>query len=160
MYYHINDIIFLVRFPQFVGSLRRDVWTTAYWRGHPPATSPLSARTLTLSFRLSSSRHPGFLVWLSRQRLVSLSFKVPSQLTNRFYRRQMLALDPRLHEKRVSLSLSVSLARFVSRARTKSKLVFDLMAMHNYASQPYIAYACTANWPGQARAVRRVHFNY
>lgn len=53
MYYHINDIIFLVRFPQFVGSLRRDVWTTAYWRGHPPATSPLSVRTLTLSFHLS-----------------------------------------------------------------------------------------------------------
>jgi hypothetical protein len=34
MYYHINDIIFLVRFPQFVGSRpRRDVWTTAYCRG-------------------------------------------------------------------------------------------------------------------------------
>lgn len=36
MYYHINDIIFLVRFPQFVGSPSRDVWTTAYWRDHPP----------------------------------------------------------------------------------------------------------------------------
>lgn len=48
MYYHINDIIFLVRFPQFVGSPPRDVWTTAYWRGRPSAaTSPLSARTLT-----------------------------------------------------------------------------------------------------------------
>lgn len=56
MYYHINDIIFLVRFPQFVGSLRRDVWTTAYWRDRstPLYTSPLSARTLMLSYRLSS----------------------------------------------------------------------------------------------------------
>lgn len=56
MYYHINDIIFLVRFPQFVGSPSRDVWTTAYWRGHPPTTSPLSARTLTLSSFLSPLR--------------------------------------------------------------------------------------------------------
>lgn len=37
-----------------------------------------------------------------------------------------------------------------SRARTKSRLVFDLMAIRNYASTPGTAYACTANWPGQA----------
>lgn len=57
MYYHINDIIFLVRFPQFVGSPPRDVWTTAYWRGHPPTTSPLSALGL-LHYRLSYRRKP------------------------------------------------------------------------------------------------------
>lgn len=37
-----------------------------------------------------------------------------------------------------------------SRAQTKSRLVFDLMAICNYASTPGTAYACTANWPGQA----------
>lgn len=37
-----------------------------------------------------------------------------------------------------------------ARARTKSRLVFDLMAIRNYASTPGTAYACTANWPGQA----------
>jgi len=35
-------------------------------------------------------------------------------------------------------------------ARTKSRLVFYLMAIRNYASTPGTAYACTANWPGQA----------
>lgn len=58
MYYHINDIIFLVRFPQFVGSLRRDVWTTAYWRDRPTR----------------SARHPyrlGLLRYRSAYRLLS-----------------------------------------------------------------------------------------
>lgn len=87
---------------------------------------------------------------------VSISFKVLSQLTNRFYRCQARVIPRNLSMRNASVSSS----RFVPGARTKSKLVFDLMAMRNYASQPYIAYACTANWPGRARAVRRVHFNY
>lgn len=57
---------------------------------------------------------------------------------------------PRKRLRKEETRLSRRRARFVSRARTKSKLVFDLMAMRNYASQPYVAYACTANWPGRS----------
>lgn len=56
MYYHINDIIFLVRFPQFVGSLRRDVWTTAYWRGRPTRSlhvTPIGSDSCAIVPRLS-----------------------------------------------------------------------------------------------------------
>lgn len=72
MYYHINDIIFLVRFPQFVGSLRRDVWTTAYWRDRPTR----------------STRHPyrlGLLRYRSAYRLLShvTSFLAASVLAPR-----------------------------------------------------------------------------
>lgn len=78
MYYHINDIIFLVRFPQFVGSLRRDVWTTAYWRDRPTR----------------STRHPyrlGLLCYRSAYRLLSYvtSFRFGlveiARLTSRSY---------------------------------------------------------------------------
>lgn len=40
-------------------------------------------------------------------------------------------------------------ASFCPARRAKSKLVFDLMAMRNYASA-HTACACAANWPGQA----------
>lgn len=111
MYYHINDIIFLVRFPQFVGSLRRDVWTTAYWRGHPPATSPLSARTLIVS-PLSCHRIVLVFVFLalSENCWQTLIEKVLSQLTNRSSRAQVLSM------RNASLSLSLFLVFCLPRA--------------------------------------------
>lgn len=145
MYYHINDIIFLVRFPQFVGSLRRDVWTTAYWRGHPPATSPLSARTLTLSFHLSplsyvTSFHASSLsLFLSLlASLLSIPFSpinivkinIPSKLTSRLsinrsycinrYWRERLSLEASPKCQRTRLDRRSSRVRVVlSRARAR-----------------------------------------
>jgi len=146
MYYHINDIIFLVRFPQFVGSLRRDVWTTAYWRDratrsarHPYQLGLLRYR---FAYRLYCSTSPRFSSF--RFGLVE-----SARLTSRSY--QAVA------RKRVVRS--ANLRPVVTRregivvsscARTKSRLVFYLMAIRNYASTPGTAYACTANWPGQA----------
>lgn len=146
MYYHINDIIFLVRFPQFVGSLRRDVWTTAYWRDRPTR----------------STRHPyrlGLLCYRSAYRLLSYvtSFFVVSywrlvesaRSTSRSYTAARKRRCPECQSARLIVTRKGEIV-VSSRAQTKSRLVFDLIAICNYASSPGTAYACTANWPGQA----------
>lgn len=156
MYYHINDIIFLVRFPQFVGSLRRDVWTTAYWRDRPTSssTSPLSARTLTLSFRLSPIAYIVLCHLVSRLLRFGFSALVESaRLTSRSY-----AVAHKRVVRRANLRPagrpSHSWRRdrpFVPRARTKSRLVFDLMAIRNYASTPGTARRTHAPQTGPAK---------
>lgn len=94
MYYHINDIIFLVRFPQFVGSPPRDVWTTAYWRGRPSATSPLSARTLTLSPFLSLSNlfsSSSIYIYIGRRSATIRTALLSLLCTRRFFTCEMMS---------------------------------------------------------------------
>lgn len=89
MYYHINDIIFLVRFPQFVGSLRRDVWTTAYWRDRPTSSARHPYRLGLLRYRSAYRLSPivlrhlvsrpirfGFSALVESARLTSRSYAV------------------------------------------------------------------------------------
>lgn len=100
MYYHINDIIFLVRFPQFVGSLRRDVWTTAYWRDRPT----------------SSARHPyrlGLLRYRSAYRLIVLC-----HLVSRFSSSWFSALVDK-RARLTSRSYAVAHKRVVRRANLR-----------------------------------------
>lgn len=130
MYYHINDIIFLVRFPQFVGSLRRDVWTTAYWRDRPTR----------------STRHPyrlGLLRYRSAYRLLSYvtSFFRRFVLAPRWKRAINELTWSRVNDVVQSANLPLIVIRkgenvISSRAQTKSRLVFDLIAICNYASSP------------------------
>lgn len=111
---------------------------------HPLYTSPLSARTLMLSFRLSR-------IVLPSPCSSSFCFGLveSARLTGRTYaaarKRVVRSANLRPVVSRGEGGIVVS-----SRAQTKSRLVFDLMAIRNYASTPGTAYACTANWPGQA----------
>lgn len=110
---------------------------------HPLYTSPLSARTLMLSFRLSPIvlRHlvprPFVLGLVEGARLTSRSYAVARKRVVRSANLRLIVT------RKGGIVIS-------SRVRTKSRLVFDLMAIRNYASTPGTAYACTANWPGQA----------
>lgn len=87
MYYHINDIIFLVRFPQFVGSLRRDVWTTAYWRDRPTSSARHPYRLGLLRYRSAYRLSPIVLRHLV-SRLLRFGFSAlveGARLTSRSY---------------------------------------------------------------------------
>lgn len=86
MYYHINDIIFLVRFPQFVGSLRRDVWTTAYWRDRPTSSARHPYRLGLLRYRSAYRLSPIVLCHLvSRLFVLVLGLVESARLTSRSY---------------------------------------------------------------------------
>lgn len=148
MYYHINDIIFLVRFPQFVGSLRRDVWTTAYWRDRPTRSTRHPYRLGLLCYRSAYRLSPIVLRHLVSFSSLRFGLVESARLTSRSY-----AVARKRVVRSANLRLDVTRKGGIvvsSRGRTKSRLVFDLMAIRNYASTPGTAYACTANWPGQA----------
>ena len=68
-------------FPSLSGRPRRDVWTTAYWRGHPPNyVTPIGSWTLTLSSFLSykplSKPSPCALRYIARPPRLRTSFSL------------------------------------------------------------------------------------